>query len=310
MTPKQLPPFLKWVGGKYRARGWLSDILVEEVARRPRYVEPFVGSGAIVLELLRRGALNGKVVNLYDGCRGLIDTWDIVTAKDPSDVNTVLKLASDWVRSIKDAPSEEEAEHRYYTVRETTSPQVMKTKQVSAATFLTLNWCCFNGEHRENREGMFNTPIGRNAKKSARDYAKDRSEYVWAVRNFFRMAAKRLQVEFAFKCMTHTDAYRREIQNGQLEHTTYYADPPYMSNTESVQYIKEGFVMQDHIELRDFSKQVWASGGAIFQTNADVGDMRRLYRHFEILNTVEDESLAAKGVRGARERLLVKGLKP
>lgn len=309
MIPKALPPFLKWAGGKYRAREWLCNELEQELQKRPRYVEPFVGSGAILLELLRRGALNGKTVNLYDGCRGLIDTWQAVTAKDSEVIDAAVNMTKGWISSIVNAATEAEAELVYQNLRAMPLVARYSDPAISTAYFLTMNWSCFNGMHRENKKGEFSTPIGRNSKNSARDYIRPRFDQLYAVREFFQIARAQLGVEFAFRYSLHQKAYARELYEDQTQHTTYYADPPYMSDDDSVQYIAAGFAMQDHIDLRNFSLAVWQSGGAIYQTNADVNDVHRLYRNFNQVRTIEEESISAKGVRGGRGRLLIKELK-
>jgi len=45
--PEGLMPFLKWAGGKYR----LKDDIVPLLGRVERYIEPFLGAGAIALNI-------------------------------------------------------------------------------------------------------------------------------------------------------------------------------------------------------------------------------------------------------------------
>ena len=56
-------PVLKWAGGKRQ----LIPVLAEHYPLRfTRYVEPFVGSGAVFFDLLNRGLLEGRRIQLSD----------------------------------------------------------------------------------------------------------------------------------------------------------------------------------------------------------------------------------------------------
>lgn len=47
----QAEPFLKWVGGKARRVNEILDLMPEQI---DYYMEPFLGGGAVALEVLRR----------------------------------------------------------------------------------------------------------------------------------------------------------------------------------------------------------------------------------------------------------------
>lgn len=128
-------PFLKWAGGKR----WLASSRHLPVpAQFNRYIEPFVGGGAVFFQLAPRQSVL-------------------------SDINSEL---IDLYRVIRDAPKalealmvEHQAKHcrdHYYTVRGDVPTEIV----VRAARTLYLNRTCWNGLYRVNLKGEFNVPIG------------------------------------------------------------------------------------------------------------------------------------------------------
>ncbi len=137
-TEIQLPPPLKWAGGKRWLVPHLRNIWAEH--RERRLVEPFCGGLAVPLGLQPRQALlndiNPHLVNFY--------RW----------------LSSGLVISI---PLENDPD-TYYSHRDRFN-QLIRTGQAdceeAAALFYYLNRTGFNGLCRFNKKGEFNVPIGR-----------------------------------------------------------------------------------------------------------------------------------------------------
>ena len=133
--PQSLAPFLKWPGGK---RWLMPEIAPFFKGEYKRYIEPFLGSGAIFFNLLPpRGILNDINSEL---------------------INTYLVVRDDWqelVLLLKEHHELHSTEY-YYTIRKS-NPECMLKK---AARFIYLNRTCFNGLYRVNKDGVFNVPIG------------------------------------------------------------------------------------------------------------------------------------------------------
>ncbi|MCF6267223.1 MAG: Dam family site-specific DNA-(adenine-N6)-methyltransferase [Desulfuromusa sp.] len=130
-----MTPFLKWAGGKR----WLvsqHDAWLRNNAKR--YIEPFLGSGAVFFHMQPTSAIlsdiNAELVATYQALR---DT--------PLKVRRHL-LAHHRMHSID----------HYYHVRQ----QAPRTAATQAARFIYLNRTCFNGLYRVNLKGVFNVPKG------------------------------------------------------------------------------------------------------------------------------------------------------
>lgn len=128
-------PFIKWAGGK---RWLIQTNQIEFPKFNGRYIEPFLGGGAIFFHLSPRNAilsdLNPKLIETY---RAIRDSW------------------SDVVSELKKHQSAHSKEHYYEERGRTHQESVLR-----AAQFLYLNRTCFNGLYRENLAGKFNVPIG------------------------------------------------------------------------------------------------------------------------------------------------------
>ncbi|MGB5787651.1 MAG: Dam family site-specific DNA-(adenine-N6)-methyltransferase [Stenotrophomonas geniculata] len=131
---KLIPP-LKWAGGKRWFVARHLDLVPDTFER---YVEPFLGSGAMFFALRPHASLlsdlNGELVNLYSCIRS-------------------------HPQRIKNALRRHHAAHceeYYYRVRAGRP----RSDVGKAARMLYLNRTCWNGLYRVNKKGEFNVPIG------------------------------------------------------------------------------------------------------------------------------------------------------
>tara|TARA_B100000965_G_scaffold263886_1_gene222789 strand:- start:5528 stop:6370 length:843 start_codon:yes stop_codon:yes gene_type:complete len=129
------PPFLKWAGGKR----WFAARFLELIPEHyDRYVEPFLGSGAVYFALKPDCAL------LSDINDDLIDCY-IALRDAPSEVEKILNKHHN-----------KHCKKYYYDVRKSKP----KNKIQKAAWFIYLNRTCWNGLYRVNKQNQFNVPIG------------------------------------------------------------------------------------------------------------------------------------------------------
>ena len=157
-------PFLKWAGGK-------TQLLPAIEARLPRgladgtitrYVEPFVGSGAVFFFLNQRFPITESY--LYDINEELVILYQVVKRDVSRLVDHVMALADEYVTA-----SVAEQHDLFYRVRErfnrdreTIDPTTYGDEWVArGAQLLFLNKTCYNGLFRVNSRGAFNAPFGR-----------------------------------------------------------------------------------------------------------------------------------------------------
>ncbi len=135
---KPAPPFLKWAGGKR----WLAPSIQEQIGTiEGRYIEPFLGSGAVFFRLRPKSAL------LNDANTDLIDTYKAIQ----QDYKSVVKHLTRHHRL--------HSKEYYYQTRDY-APRCLFRR---AAKFIYLNRTCWNGLYRVNLNGIFNVPIGTKA---------------------------------------------------------------------------------------------------------------------------------------------------
>lgn len=130
-----IKPFVKWAGGKR----WLTTAAQLEIPNfKGRYIEPFIGGGAMFFHLRPANAiiadLNADLINAYIQIR---DNHEAISDH--------LKIYQK--RHNKDF---------YYIER----ARIYECPIKKAAQFLYLNRTCWNGLYRVNLKGQFNVPIG------------------------------------------------------------------------------------------------------------------------------------------------------
>lgn len=128
-------PFLKWVGGK---RWLVNSAKFPKNLTFNRYIEPFLGGGAIFFHLQPSSAI------LSDINQELIYTY---------------KAIRDNYKEVESLLRDYQTMHSkifYYATR-SSEP---KDKVSIAAKMIYLNRTCWNGLYRVNKAGKFNVPIG------------------------------------------------------------------------------------------------------------------------------------------------------
>ena len=132
---KKIAPFLKWAGGKRWLVSNYEHLLPESYNR---YIEPFLGSGAVFFHLAPRKAIlsdiNEELITTYIAIR---DCWESVERE----------LRLHQKRHCKEY---------YYEIRQ----YAPKIDYKRAARFIYLNRTCWNGLYRVNLQGQFNVPLG------------------------------------------------------------------------------------------------------------------------------------------------------
>jgi len=248
-------PFLKWVGGKRQLLPAINARL-PDMSNIDRYIEPFVGGGAVLFHLLDKFEFDE--VHIFDLNPELILCYE--TLRD--DVEAVI---TDLDRLILAYPSDnfEAQKTAYYGIREDWNHSVGEISQLSShlrservAQTIFLNKTCFNGLFRVNRLGRFNTPIGRYLRPS-----------------FPNPEQLRDVSETLAQVQTHHGSFETSCEY-MTPSTFAYFDPPYrpLSNTAAfTSYAKEDFNDDGQRALASFARRLdsTTSGVRLMLSNSD-----------------------------------------
>jgi len=245
-------PFVKWAGGK----GQLLDVFekfypleLHEGGVR-RYIEPFVGGGAVLFDILQKYVIDEAYI--FDINEDLINTYIVI--KD--DVDTLVEYLSNleytYMKLRKD-----ERKKMYYDVIEAYNSRTLENNQPDverAAQFVFLNRTCFNGLYRVNRAGLFNVP--------AEDY---RSQTICDERNLYNVSSLLQRVHI------FTGDYRESIKYVDKNSFVYF-DPPYRPlniTSNFTSYSKFDFSDEDQIQLAHFYEEMSNAGALVMLSNSD-----------------------------------------
>ncbi|HRO08496.1 MAG TPA: DNA adenine methylase [Saprospiraceae bacterium] len=244
-------PFLKWAGGKTQLINDIELLLPKDLIKTNfTYVEPFVGSGAVLFWMLNNFPNMEKAV-INDINTDLINTYKTIANK-PNELISILEILQNEFHALE---GNEDNKKEYYYEKRTLYNTRKEEQSGQAALFIFLNRTCFNGLYRVNRKNEFNVPIGSYKKPTICD-----TENILAV-------SQTLQ--------------KVEILNGDfkqtLEHANpnslFYFDPPYkpLSNTSSFNsYAKDEFNDNEQIRLRDFCNKLDVLDHTWILSNSDV----------------------------------------
>ncbi len=242
----QCRPFLKWAGGK-------TQLLSQLVRRTPqsynRYLEPFLGGGALFF------ALQPRLAYLADCNAELMNCFEVVQ----SEVEPLIRELQRY-RYDKD---------QYYAVRALDREEAFDTLSsvARAARFIFLNKTCFNGLYRVNSKGHFNVPFGSYDNPTIVD-----AENLRACSTALNAAILRKQ---PFE----------EIVNVAQPGDFVYLDPPYapVSDTSDfTQYSKDGFDESAQEMLLLICLQLHQKGVRWMVSNSNTPLIQELYRGFNI----------------------------
>jgi DNA adenine methylase len=251
MTDKIAKPFLKWAGGKTQLITEIAKSLPYEITNKKfTYVEPFVGSGAILFWMLENFPKLEKAV-INDINADLINTYKIIASK-PKELISILEILQNEFHLLEG--NEDNKKLYYYQKRELYNTR-KEEQSGQAALFIFLNRTCFNGLYRVNSKNLFNVPMGGYKKPTICD-----KENIFAVSN----ALQKVEI----LCGDYEETLHRSNKN-----SLFYFDPPYkpLSETSSFNsYAKDEFNDSEQIRLKDFCSKLESLNHTWILSNSDV----------------------------------------
>ena len=243
---KTVKPFIKWAGGKSQL---LSEIRTKYPQKIERYCEPFVGGGAVLLDVLANYNPNEVIIN--DINAALINTYQQVQSNVDALISQLDKMQSEFWKA------DSELRKTLYTDNREKFNSLINCKDNNldkASLFIFLNKTCFNGLYRVNHKGLFNVPIGSYKKPPICDAEN------------LRYISKLLQ-NVEIKCGDYKDCTDFIDAN-----TFVYIDPPYRPLTVTASftsYNENEFGDQQQIELGHFIDEITEKGAKVVASNSD-----------------------------------------
>ena len=256
--PQKAKPFLKWAGGKTQLLNELSNRLPKNIIESrviKRYVEPFVGSGALFFQLKNEFKINKSY--LFDINRELIIGWKVIQNNHSDLINNLYDLEKSYLRK-----PEEERKEFYYKIRTLYNEQMHNFNYsqynkdwIERATHLIfLNKTCFNGLFRQNIKGEFNVPFGRytNPKICNEKY-----------------------IKAASSALDDTEIFCNNFNSSARyidEKSFVYFDPPYRPISKTsyfTSYSKNVFGDIEQVKLAKFFKKMHKKGAFLMLSNSD-----------------------------------------
>lgn len=212
----------KWAGSKQKMLPNLLPIL--EKYKKSTFVEPFVGAANVSLNFdTDQYIWNDSLMYLYHTYQYILSSRYAVEMYN--------KSCQEQFNRGYDA---------YYDIRqELNSPCYDILYKLSR--FQYLNKFGFNGLCRFNKKGEFNTPIG-TIKKNLPQVPYDSIVTLWD-RHTDNTVVHNKDFKSIFKMVE------------DLEDVLIYNDSPYVPLTTDFKYTPDGFNKQDHIDLKELSKQ-------------------------------------------------------
>lgn len=245
MKPK---PVVKWAGGKARLLG---EILPSVPARIGTYFEPFCGGAALFFALAGEERRRFKHAVLTDQNQELVCLYRAIR--------------DDLAGLLRELRKFKHDQDFFYEVRAWDVRKFSEAKR--GARLLFLNKTCFNGLWRVNSKGQFNVPFGKYKNPNFLDED--------------ALAAASVALQGVDIRVSDFADVTRAAKAGDF----VYFDPPYapVSRTAAfTSYAMDGFGAADQERLKDEFARLQKKKVAAMLSNADVADVRALYKEFPI----------------------------
>jgi DNA adenine methylase len=241
--------FVKWAGGKGQLIEQFSPLFPKKIER---YIEPFVGGGAILFYVIQKYA--PKEVIIIDINEELIMTYNAVK----NNVDELILKLKEHAKNHKHSPEE-----YYYKVR-AQKPKDLKDIE-NAARFIYLNKTCFNGLYRVNSKGEFNVPFGKHINPD------------------IIQEEKLKEISKLLKNVKIICASFENVLKYAKKGDVIYLDPPYHTDGKNfTTYTKDNFLEKEQVKLAEVFTELDKKGCVCIESNSDTTFIKKTYSKYDI----------------------------
>lgn len=261
---ESIKPILKWAGGKRQLLPQLKECIPSNYKK---YIEPFIGGGALFFDLNIKNSIisdtNNELTNLYS------------------------QIASNPAGIIKKLKEYKNTRNFFYDVRQ----QKPDSKLDRACRTIYLNRTCFNGLYRVNKKGEFNVPYAANKNVTFVDESN-------------LLKASVLLKKTKILNMSFDLVIKKYATKGDL---IFLDPPylPVSEFSDFKRYTKEQFRLDDHIKLAKLYKELSKKGCYLILTNSSSPKILDLYKEFNIKIFNTKRNINSKGDKRSGQDIIV-----
>ena len=293
---ESIKPFVKWAGGKASLIPQLKNFYPFGLENNiiNKYVEPFVGGGAVLINILQN--YNVKEAYAFDINKDLINCYNVIK-ENVEDLIKELEIKEKVFLELEN----EDRQVYFYNIRKEYNSYKINEDELNikrAGEFIFLNRTCFNGLYRVNKNGEFNVPCG-----------KYKNPCICDANNLRKLSLLIKSVIFQYGDYAKSEKY---VDNN----TFVYFDPPYrpLSMTSGfTSYTKENFNDENQKELANFFRKLDKKDAKLMlsnsnpkNTNKDDDFFEEIYKGFNINEVSAKRMINANGNgRGEISELLI-----
>lgn len=235
MKEEVLSSPIRWAGSKKRV---LNEMLEFFKRDKENYIEPFLGSGVVMLNVLNNNnTLHYRNFYVNDINTNIINFYKTLKSKPKILIRELLELSEKY--NIKDIKSKEAM---YYEIRN----KFNNSDDNKSIYFYFLMKVGFNGVYRENKLGKFNVPFGRKEK--------------FIVQENNLLYISKLIKNVKFYNLNYDKFLDMLSRKKILDNSFMYCDPPYIPDDKLVSqkqelYTSGNFNHSDFVErLKKYDK--------------------------------------------------------
>ena len=246
LTLKKAEPFLKWAGGKAQLLEQFKPLFPKKETYN-RYIEPFLGGGAVFFYLEPKKAI------LSDLNKDLILAYKVIK----NDLENLLIVLKDYQKKHN--------KDFYLRIRDEYNADHLD-KITNTADLIYLNKSCFNGLYRVNKSGEFNVPFGNHKLFSVNEEK-------------FKLDSKVLK-----NAQLKNESFEKVLDYAQKGDFIYF-DPPYypLNPTSSfTTYTNSSFLEKEQERLAEVFDTLDKRGCKLMLSNSDTEFIRTLYKKWHI----------------------------